>query len=330
MKIAINGMGRIGRLLFRRLLKEPGIEIVAINDIMPAENLVYLLRYDSVYGAMDVPLSLVDQQYLTAGAQEKIPLFQESDPAKLPWAKLGVDIVLECSGVFTKKEKAAIHLDAGARYVLLSTTGDADLPLMIYGYNQDLWTPSDRILSPGGCMTNCSTPVLDILESAVGIASAQINFLHSYTSRQELVDAPHKDFRRGRAAAESIIPVEIDQAVTLERLIPSLRGKLATVSTRVPVANGAMGDFSVVLKNKIGKEQIHQIFEQEAQAKYEGVLAVNHEPLVSLDFKGNTHSCIIDAGLTSVVNNHLKLIVWFDNEYGFTSRMIDWIRKIGA
>jgi len=329
MKIAINGMGRIGRLLFRRLLNEPGIEVAAVNDIMPPENLAYLLRYDSVYGTMERSLELNSDLKLKVNGQT-VQLFQEPDPEKLPWKELNVDVVLECSGMFTKKEKAALHLASGASYVLLSTTGDADLPLLIYGYNHDQWNSNDRIISPGGCMTNCSAPVLDILESAVGIESAQINFLHSYTSRQELVDAPHRDFRRGRAAAESIIPVEIDQASTLERLIPSLKGKLAAVSTRVPVANGAMGDFSIVLKNRITPEQLNEIFEQETQAKYQGVLAVNHAPLVSLDFKGNTHSCIVDATLTSIVNNHLKLIVWFDNEYGFTSRMIDWVRKIGA
>ena len=328
MKIAINGMGRIGRLLFRRLIEEPGIELVAINDIMPRENLLYLLKYDSVYGTS--PLDMLALNETLVINAKPIQLLSEPDALKLPWKELGVDLVIECSGVYSKKEKASLHLESGAKHVLLSTTGDTDVPLLVYGYNHDEWRAEDKIVSPGGCMTNSSTPVLDILESAIGIESAQLNFLHSYTSRQQLVDAPHQDFRRGRAAAESIIPVEIDQAGTLERLIPSLKGKIAAVSTRVPVANGAMADINVVLKNKIAKEQVHAIFEEEANAKYKGVLAVNHEQLVSLDFKGNTHSCVVDATLTSIVGNHLKLIVWFDNEYGFTSRMIDWVRTIGG
>lgn len=328
MKIAINGMGRIGRLLFRRLIEEQNIELVAINDIMPPDNLVYLLRYDSVYGTSPIPFHYNPATARLEMENREITLLKEPDPARLPWKEMGVDVVLECSGMFTEKTKASRHLNAGAKFVLLSTTGDTDLPLLIYGYNHDEWQPHQTIISPGGCMTNCSTPVLDILESALGIETAHINFLHSYTSRQELIDAPHKDFRRGRAAAESFIPVEIDQTPTLERLIPSLRNKIATISTRVPVANGAMADISVVLKNKITREQINGIFEAEAEGKYKDVLAVNHEQLVSLDFKGNPHSCIVDATLTSVVGNHLKLMVWFDNEYGFTSRMMDWVKTM--
>ena len=322
MRIAINGMGRIGRLLFRRLVNHPDIELVAVNDIMDPGNLGYLLRYDSVYGTFPQAVTLENNQLRTG--EKAISVFQQSDPASLPWKDLGIDVVLECSGMFTNKAGAGIHLEAGAKKVLLSTTGSADIPLMIYGYNQHALTADTTILSPGGCMTNCSTHILYIL-NAIGIESVQLNILHSYTSRQELVDAPHKQFRRGRAAAESIIPVEIDLQTSLEKLFPMMAEKIAAVSTRVPVANGAMADFTLQLKSKVTKDQINDMFRKAGETEYKGILEYTEDPLVSLDIKGNTSSVIVDGTLTTVVGNHLKLITWFDNEYGYTSRMIDWL-----
>jgi glyceraldehyde 3-phosphate dehydrogenase len=322
MRIAINGMGRIGRLLTRRLLTIEGIELVAVNDIMSPDNLAYLLRYDSVYGTLQETVSYGDG-YLTVGGQ-RFAAFQTAHPAELPWGDLGVDIVLECSGRFTHGDKAAIHLAAGARKVLLSTTGSPELPLLIFGFNNHALTASDGIVSPGGCMTNCTTHLLYLLNQ-IGIESAQVNILHSYTSRQELVDAPHAQFRRGRAAAESIIPVEIDLAVSLERLMPVLAGRVATLSTRVPVANGAMADLTVQLTTATTRRDINALFEKAARGEYKGILDYTEEALVSMDIKGNTHSCVVDGGLTSVVGRQVKLIAWFDNEYGYTSRMIDWL-----
>ncbi|WP_127127228.1 type I glyceraldehyde-3-phosphate dehydrogenase [Pseudoflavitalea rhizosphaerae] len=322
MRIAINGMGRIGRLLFRRLVNHPDLDLVAVNDIMDPANLEYLLRYDSVYGTFPPAMTLENNQLKTGG--KSISVFQQSDPTTLPWKELGIDVVLECSGMFTNKAGAGIHLQGGAKKVLLSTTGSADIPLMIFGYNQHALTAETPIVSPGGCMTNCSTHILYIL-NAIGIESVQLNILHSYTSRQELVDAPHKQFRRGRAAAESIIPVEIDLQTSLEKLFPMMADKIAAVSTRVPVANGAMADFTLQLKNKVTKEEINKLFRTASMNEYKGILEYTEDPLVSLDIKGNTHSVIVDGTLTTVVGNHLKLITWFDNEYGYTSRMIDWL-----
>ncbi len=322
MKVAINGMGRIGRLLFRKLIHQPGIDLVAINDIMPTDNLLYLLKYDSVYGTFDKELRLEGQQLFVDG--KKLSALQLDHPTLLPWKQLEVDVVLECTGQFSSKTSASEHLRSGARKVLLSTTGSDDIPLMIYGFNQNGLAEKTDIVSPGGCMTNCSIHILYLLQS-IGIRSAQVNILHSYTSRQELVDAPHRNFRRGRAAAESIIPVEIDLHQSLERLMPGIRGRIATVSTRVPVANGAMADFSVVMSSEVSAAQVNTIFRKAAQNEYKGILEYTEDPLVSLDIKGNTHSCIIDGTLTSVVGDHVKLIAWFDNEYGFTSRMVDWL-----
>jgi len=322
MRIAINGMGRIGRLLFRKLIHHTGLELVAVNDIMPEENLAYLIKYDSVYGTFPDDISL--HNGMLNVNDRKINVFREDHPSKLPWKELKVDVVLECSGRFSKKEGASEHLRSGAKKVLLSTTGSTDIPLMIYGFNQSSLSPDTDIISPGGCMTNCSVHVLYIL-NAIGITSSQISILHSYTSRQELVDASHPQFRRGRAAAESIIPVEIDLHHSLERLMPGVKDKIAAVSIRVPVANGAMADFSVCMSRETSKEEINNLFRKAAEGEYKGILGYTEEQLVSLDFKGNPHSCVIDGSLTSVVGNQLKVIAWFDNEYGFTSRMIDWL-----
>ncbi len=322
MRVAINGMGRIGRLLFRRLYNHPEIELVAVNDIMPPENLFYLLKYDSVYGTFAGSLQYQDR--VVVADSRHIKVFQAASPSDLPWKTLGIDVVLECSGSFSSLAGAEEHRQAGAKKVLLSTTGSTDIPLLIFGYNQSSLTADTHIVSPGGCMTNCSVHVLYIL-NAIGIESAQLNILHSYTSRQELVDAPHRHLRRGRAAAESIIPVEIDLHQSLERLMPGMRGRIAAVSTRVPVANGAMGDFTIQLKSDVTVEQINSLFRKAAKGEYKGVLDYTEEPLVSLDIKSNTHSCLVDGTLTSVVGNHLKVITWFDNEFGFTSRMIDWL-----
>jgi glyceraldehyde 3-phosphate dehydrogenase (phosphorylating) len=322
MRIAINGMGRIGRLLFRRLINHPDIELVAVNDIMPAENLAYLLKYDSIYGTFPEAISYEANQFVIGN--KKVKVLRADKPTGLSWKDLKVDIVLECSGQFTNKVAAEQHLEAGAKKVLLSTTGSQDIPLLIYGFNHSSLDSNTHIVSPGGCMSNCSVHVLYIL-NAIGIESAQLNILHSYTSRQELVDAPNKNFRRGRAAAESIIPVEIDLHVSLERLMPGLKNKVAAVSTRIPVANGAMADFTVQLHEPVSREHINSLFKKAAQNEFDGVLDYVEEPVVSLDMKGNLHSCIIDGTLTSVVGNQVKLIAWFDNEYGFTSRMIDFL-----
>lgn len=319
MRIAINGMGRIGRLLFRRLINNPAFTLVAVNDIMDRENLLYLLKYDSVYGTFQNDIQLVENTIITG--EKEVVVLQQDHPSKLEWNKLAVDLVLECSGKFTTRAAATEHVKAGAKKVLLSTTGSPDIPLLIHGFNQSKLTADIDIVSPGGCMTNCSTHILYLLNS-ISIESAQINILHSYTSRQELVDRSHKQFRRGRSAAESIIPVEIDLAESLERLL-YLKNKIAAVSVRVPVSNGAMADFTVQLKKETDKQQINDLFQKAAQHEYKGIIQYTEDPLVSIDIKGNTHSCVIDGSLTSVVGRQVKLIAWFDNEYGYTSRMID-------
>ena len=322
MRIAINGMGRIGRLLFRRLIEYEQVEIAAVNDTMPVGNLAYLLKYDSVYGTFPGDIIISDDSIELHN--KRIAVFQTDDPARLPWKDLDVDVVLECTGNFITKAAAEKHIQSGAKKVLLSTTGAPDVPLLIYGFNQSRLTADMNIISPGGCMTNCSIHILYILNS-ISISSAHLNVIHSYTSRQDLVDAPNKNFRRGRAAAESIIPVEIDLHKSLERLMPAMQNKIAAFSVRVPVANGAMAVFSIQLNDEVSAGQVNFLFKKSSENEYRGIIDYTEEPVVSLDIKGNQHSCIIDGTLTSVIGNHLNLVAWFDNEYGFTSRMIDWL-----
>lgn len=322
MRIAINGMGRIGRLLFKRLFDDEQFEIIAVNDIIPADNLAYLLKYDSIYGKYDKLIS-AENGHLSIG-QKKIQVLQEPDPEKLPWKSMDIDVVLECSGHFKERALAEKHIHAGAKRVLLSTTGADDIPLKVFGFNQNGKVASMDILSPGGCMTNCSVHILYLLQ-AIGIQSAMIDIIHSYTSRQSLVDTKYIPHRRGRAAAESIIPVEIDLFIALERLLPDLKSKINTYSTRVPVANGAMASFHVQLNSEITTEGINRIFKNNAAGDYKGILDYTEEEWVSSDIRGNTHSCIIDGTQTAAIGNQVKVVAWFDNEYGFTSRMIDWL-----
>ncbi|MBX2924291.1 MAG: aldehyde dehydrogenase [Chitinophagaceae bacterium] len=322
MRVAINGMGRIGRLLCRRLLQDPDISVTAVNDIMGIENLCYLLKYDSLYGSYATPLYIQEDRIVSGDKSFRV--LQQPVPSLLPWEQLGIDVVIECSGRFTSGEKAAEHLQAGAGRVLLSTTGSTDIPLIIYGFNHHKFTRDIAIVSPGGCMTNCATHVLYILNS-IGVESAHIHMLHSYTSRQSLVDTSHSQYRRGRAAAESIIPVEIDLAQSLERLLPQLSGKIATSSTRVPVTNGAMGDFVVQMKEEVTRAHVNMLFQKTADMEYKGIIAYTEDPLVSADIKGNTHSLLIDGTLTAVAGRQVRLVAWFDNEYGYAGRIIDWL-----
>ncbi len=323
MRIAINGMGRIGRLLFRRLIKDDQFEIVAVNDIMPADNLAYLLKFDSIYGTFKTAIKKEKNTFTIS--DKKINVLQVADPANLPWKELKIDVVLECSGVFKDKTSVGKHLEAGAKKVLLSTTSSDDIELKVYGHNQNEGISSLTMLSPGGCMTNCSVHILYLLNS-IGIKAAHIDILHSYTSRQSLVDASHEQFRRGRAAAESIIPVDIDLYKSLNRLLPALKNKIQTSSTRIPVANGAMANFYVQLTSEISVKEINELFKKAAENEYQNILEYTEDELVSLDIKGNSHSCIVDGTQTSVVGNQVRIVAWFDNEFGFTSRMIDWLK----
>lgn len=268
-----------------------------------------------------------DNDLVAAG--KTIRFLREPAPVKLPWKELKTDLVLECTGKFLTKDLASLHLEAGAGKVILSTTGADDIPLSIFGFNQHQLNGNSIVISPGGCMTNCSTHLIYLMQS-IGIESVHINVLHSYTSRQELVDGPHKDLRRGRAAAESIIPVPVDLGQSLERLFTPLKGRIYTITTRVPVANGALANFVFQMKETITAAQVNSLFRQAAQLEYRNIIQYTEEPLVSLDIKGNSHSAIIDGTLTAATGRTVNLMAFFDNEYGYTSRVIDWVHFVSA
>ena len=323
MKIAINGMGRIGRLLCK-LLADTNHEVVAVNDLMTKENLVYLLSYDSIYGQFFLGKNqLVETKDGFHLTRHNVKVFSEASPSQLPWKDLDIDIVIDCSGKFLTDKLLKQHLISGAKRVLLSTTGAADVPLLIRGFNDSIFLGNQKILSSGGCMTNCTVLVLDHLIKTFGIDSVHINVIHSYTSRQSLVDSPYSDFRRGRAATSSIIPVKIDLDQTLEKVFPSLDKKIATVSTRVPINCGALVDVHAVLQKQSDANTVNKLFQGLSQNQLKGLLAYNEAPITSTDIVCNPHSAVVDSTLTNVIGNQLKLSAWFDDQFAFTNRLIE-------
>lgn len=319
-RVAINGMGRIGRLLFKLLIEKNDIDVVAVNDLMTAENIHYLLKYDSISGAYGKEILLQEGSMMTSSGSTKV--LCEPDPEKLPWKDLGVDLVVECTGRFTSTPLLERHLKAGSKKVLLSTTGSDTMPLLIRGFNDFILKERSPLLSSGGCMTNCSSMVLSPLLERYTVESIHINVLHAYTSRQSLVDGLNKNFRRGRASSTSIIPVEIDLAETLERLFPVTKNKITATSTRVPVLCGALADFSIVLNEDVNKSEINELY-RVASDKLRGVLGYTEDPIVSADIIGNVHSAIVDGTLTQSIKNHIKIGAWFDNEFGYTNRLTE-------
>lgn len=326
MRVAINGMGRIGRLLFKLLAERNDIEIVAVNDLMTPDNLLYLLKYDSISGAYNKEISLKDEMLLTSVGVTKV--LSIPDPEQLPWKDLNVDLVVECTGRFTSAPLLQKHCKAGARKVLLSTTGSENIPLLIKGFNDNLLAEDHAILSSGGCMTNCSSMILLPLMKSYSIESVHINVLHAYTSRQSLVDGANKNFRRGRASGTSIIPVEIDLAETLERLFPKIKGRITTTSTRVPVLCGALADFSIVVKEDVSADELNKLYKHAATHELKNILGYTDDLIVSADIIGNAHSAIFDSTQTKAIGNHIKIGAWFDNEFGYTNRLTEIVEAL--
>jgi glyceraldehyde 3-phosphate dehydrogenase len=326
--IAINGMGRIGRSLFRVLYDRKCLHrLKAVNDIMPKENLIYLLKYDTVHGTSQAKITETEKGFSVDG--HEICVYKQGEIENLPWRLHQIAVVVESSGLFTAKTDMMKHLKAGAGKVLLSTYSPDDIPVTIMGVNEELVKPSSSLISPGDCTINCVAPVIKIIQDHFGIDSLHINIIQAYTSRQELVDGPYKGLRRGRAAGQSIIPFPIHTVPILERIFPGLREKINAISTRVPVACGALADLAFTLKKDTSTGEVNGIFSDVASTSLSGIMNVTYDPIVSSDILGNTHSSVIDANLTSVVNyRHLKVTAWFDNEWAFASRLFDWlIRK---
>ena len=329
-KLAINGFGRIGRQAFKIAHARRDVEIVAINDITDPATLAHLLKYDSSYGIYDQKVKATDNEIVVG--TKKIPILAEKDPAKLPWGRLGVDVVIESTGLFTDPEKAKAHLRAGARKVVLSAPAKGEgAKTVVLGVNENIVTSDDKILSNASCTTNCIAPVMKVLNDAIGIKKAMMTTVHSYTASQRLQDAPAKDLREARAAAENIVPTTTGASKAAALTIPSLQNKFNGLSVRVPTPVVSLADITAITRRDTTVEEINQVLTKAAKDPYyQGILAVTTEPLVSCDLRGNANSSIVDLSLTDVVAGDLiKVVAWYDNEWGYSNRLVELAADFG-
>ncbi len=334
-KIAINGLGRIGRPTFRRILdKHPEMKVVAVNDLTDTKTLAYLLKYDSLYGISKKQIKAKGDELLFDGKGNgnKVKVFAESDPERLPWKKLDIDIVLECTGHFIDLEGAGKHLKAGAKKVIISAPAKSDeIPTYLLGVNQEKYKPKkDDIISMGSCTTNCLAPIAKVLDQEFGIVKGFMTTIHSYTNDQRILDLAHKDLRRSRAAAINIIPTTTGAAKTVEKCLPQLKGKLDGLALRVPTPTVSIVDFVCEVKKETSSEEINYILRKRSEKEeLRGILGVEDAPLVSSDYKGNSYSAVVDALSTMVQGNLVKVLVWYDNEYGYACRLAEFAEYIG-
>lgn len=323
-KVAINGFGRIGRNALKILLERRDAQVVAINDITDAKTLAHLLKHDSSYGTYDKKVSFTDNSILINSRE--IPVFAEKDPAKLPWSDLGVDVVIESTGFFTKPEDARAHIKAGAKKVVISAPAKGEgAKTVVLGVNEEIVDASDEIVSNASCTTNCIAPIMKVLEDEFGIDKAMMTTVHSYTGSQRILDAPAKDLREARSAAVNIVPTSTGASKAAALAIPSLAGKFNGLSVRVPTPVVSLSDITAVLKRETTKEELIEIFKKAAKEPYyEGIIGVTEEELVSTDFIGDPHSCIVDLPLIDVVGgNMVKVVAWYDNEWGYSNRLVE-------
>ncbi len=323
--VAINGFGRIGRNIFRASQGNKDIEIVAVNDITDAQTLAHLLKYDSVFGEFPAEVVAGEGKLIVGGKEVKV--VAKNDPAELPWKELKVDVVVESTGRFLDKASAGKHLSAGAKKVVISAPAKDPDATFVLGVNEDSYDPAKhQIVSNASCTTNCLAPVVKVIHENFGIVHGLMNTIHSYTNDQKLLDLPHKDLRRARAAALSIIPTTTGAAKAVSLVIPELKGKLDGMSLRVPTPNVSVVDFVAEVSKKTTAADVNAALKQAAQGKLKGILQFEESPLVSIDFKGNPHSSIVDAALTSVLEGSMvKVVAWYDNEWGYSCRLRDLI-----
>lgn len=329
-KIAINGFGRIGRPSFKIAFEKEDLDIVAINDLTDLKTAAHLLQYDSSYGKYQRSVEIDEQNAYLIVDGKKIKYLNEPNPENLPWHNLEVDIVLECTGIFEDREKAQKHLLAGAKKVILSAPPKGDIPVYLIGMNEnDYDKNTDNIISNGSCTTNCLAPMIKVLDETFGVEKGFMTTTHSYTNDQRLQDLPHKDLRRARAAALNIIPTTTGAAKTVGLVIKHLEGKLDGISLRVPTPVVSIVDFICTLKKEASVEQINYAFKKEAQGELKGVMDATEEQLVSMDFKGNSHSSIVDLSLTMANGNLVKVVGWYDNEWGYSNRLVEMAEFVG-
>lgn len=329
-RVAINGFGRIGRAVMRIAYNSPNVEVVAINDIaLPSDQSAYLLQYDSVYRRFPTQVSYNDKGLLIDG--QSIPILAEKDPTALPWQEMGIDVVIESTGVFRTAEKAGMHLTAGAKKVIISAPpkGD-DVPTVVYGVNDDTIDPErDRVISGASCTTNCLAPIASILDKEFGLEKGWMTTVHAYTADQRLVDMAHGSWTRGRTAGQNIVPTSTGAAIAVGLVLPQLKGKLDGIALRVPTPTGSVVDLNALLGKTVTPDEINAIFKKYATGEMKGVLATSELPLVSSDCVEDPHSSIVDLGSTKVMdNNFVKILSYYDNEWGYSNRLVDLAAKI--
>lgn len=321
MRVAINGFGRIGRMTLRALQDKKDVQIVAVNDLTDVKLLAHLLKYDSSHGKFPGTIAQHDDKIIVNG--QEILFLSERDPQKLPWGALNVDVVIESTGRFTQKEAAQAHITAGAGKVLITAPATGGVKTVVVGVNDNIMDKDDQILSTASCTTNCIAPLLYVLEKEYGISSGFMSTIHAFTMDQMLQDGPHKDFRRARAATQSIIPTTTGAAKAIGDVLPGLKGKLDGFSYRVPVIDGSIAELSVNLIKPATAQEINDLFKSYADTSLKGVLEYTEEPLVSADILGNTHSSIMDGTLTRSIGNLVKVVAWYDNEVGISNRLAE-------
>ncbi|WP_057936440.1 type I glyceraldehyde-3-phosphate dehydrogenase [Algoriphagus resistens] len=328
-RIAINGFGRIGRYTAKLILEKKGFKLVAINDLADNTAISHLLKYDSIHGKSENKIML--QNSVLKVNEDEIQLFGQADPEKLPWKDLDIDIVIECTGRFTDRTGSEKHLTAGAKKVIISAPSlDATIKMIVLGVNDSILTGNERIVSNASCTTNCLAPMVKVLDDNFGVVKGFASTVHSYTNDQNLHDAPHRDLRRARAAAYSIIPTTTNAGKALDEILPDLAGKIEASAMRVPVPDGSLTDMIVELKQEVSEEQINKVFKDASKGYLRGYLEVEDSPIVSIDIIGNPHSCIIDSALTSAKGTMIKLVGWYDNEAGYANRLVDLARLISG
>lgn len=327
-RVAINGFGRIGRMFLRNAINRDDIEIVAINDITDTKTLAHLLKYDSVHRAFPGVVT-ADAQHLIVNGKS-IVVTAQKDPAQLPWQQHQIDLVIESTGHFLDKNSAELHLKAGAKKVILSAPPkDDSIKTIVLGVNDNILSKDDVIVSNASCTTNCAAPMLKVLE-AFGIEEAYITTVHSYTNDQRIHDAPHKDLRRARAAAVSIIPTSTGAAKAITKIFPELEGKIGGCGMRVPVPDGSLTDITCVLSKTPSVDEINKAFKIAAEGSLKGIIQYTEDPIVGIDVVGNPHSVLYDSEFTSIVGNLVKIIGWYDNEWGYSNRLVDLTCRMGA
>ncbi len=325
-RVAINGFGRIGRVTFKNLIRRDDIEVVAINDLTDSNTLAHLLKYDSIHGRF--PFEVTAESNAISAKGIRVPVFAEKDPTLLPWGQMQVDVVLECTGRFTDSKSASMHLAAGAKKVILSAPAKDAMKTVVLGVNDHLLTKDDLVISNASCTTNNAAPMIMLLDEAYGVESAYVTTVHAYTGDQNLHDSPHKDLRRARAAAVSIIPTTTGAAKAITEVFPHMKGKVGGAGIRVPVPDGSLTDITCVVRKTAEADSINQLFKAASEGSLKGIMEYTEDPVVSIDIVGNPHSCIFDAGLTSVIGNMVKVVGWYDNEAGYSARLTELIVKV--